>query len=285
MERCQQSRRASRSKNAEAFLKVRTELECDMAIPKIIHYCWFGRNEIPQREKECINTWKKFFPDYKIICWNEENCDLCSCDYVKEAYENNSFAFVSDYVRAKVLYEHGGIYLDTDVKILKRFQQNCSNGFMGFERKKFLGTAVMACEPENKVIGSLLSYYQKNHFIQKNGYEDKIANVSVLTDIMIEKGLILNGKKQNISGFDIFEREIFYPKKISEDEFLITKSTCAIHMCTNSWMTDREKKRGNNKIWIEVIRPLLRVLRRILIKLLGNDRVRAIENCFRNKLK
>lgn len=272
-------------KKIDASIAVKNNLEKNMEIPKIIHYCWFGKTEIPERERECIATWEKFFPDYEIKCWNENNFNYEQCDYAKEAYENESFAFVSDYARAKLLYVYGGIYMDTDVKVLKPFPDNENGGFLGFERKEFLGTAVLASEPENKIIGQLLSYYENHHFIQKNGDIDKVANVSVLTDIMVRNGLILGGERQKAAGFEIFEREVFYPKKISEKEFRITEKTCAVHMCSNSWMTPREKKRGNNKFWTQMIRPKLRKVRKFLIKAVGREKVRTIEIWFRNKLK
>lgn len=92
-----------------------------MSIPKIIHYCWFGNNELPEVEKKCLKSWKDKLPDYKILFWNEENSNLFECEYVQQAYDNKKYAFVSDYIRIKALYEYGGIYLDTDVEVLKSF--------------------------------------------------------------------------------------------------------------------------------------------------------------------
>lgn len=256
-----------------------------MAIPKIIHYCWFGKNEMPLKEKECVAGWKKFYPDYEFKIWNEDNFDYNKCIYARQAYERGYYAFVSDYVRAKVLYEYGGIYLDTDVKIIKKLPNVPEKGFLGFERRKFIGTAVMAAEPESELIAELLDYYEQHGFVQQKGYIDSIANVSILTDICRRKGLIPDGRKQKIEGFEIFSRELFYPKKLNENTFETTGETCAIHMCSNSWMTEREKKRGNNKIWINVLRPVLIKIRCCLRKLLGDEMVRKIEIIVRNKMK
>lgn len=137
-----------------------------MAIPKIIHYCWFGKNEMPLKEKECVAGWKKFYPDYEFKIWNEDNFDYNKCIYARQAYERGYYAFVSDYVRAKVLYEYGGIYLDTDVKIIKKLPNVPEKGFLGFERRKFIGTAVMAAEPESELIAELLDYYEQHEFVQ-----------------------------------------------------------------------------------------------------------------------
>lgn len=257
-----------------------------MSLPKIIHYCWFGRGEMPEKEKSCVAMWKEFFPDYEFKLWNEDNFDYSSCAFAKQAYDNKKYAFVSDYVRAKVLYEYGGIYMDTDVKILKSFPESTAeNGFMGFERRAFLGTAVLASVPKNENIKELLAYYENHDFVQKDGSFDNIANVSILTDIMKEKGLVLGGERQTADGFDIFNREVFYPKKLSESEFRVTDETSAIHMCSNSWLSERERKRGNNIWWINVARPALVFCRSIGQRTLGKEKIRKIEIILRSKLK
>jgi len=258
-----------------------------MNIPKVIHYCWFGKGPIPEKENQCIETWKKHFPDYELKLWNEENFDYGSCSFAKQAYDSKKYAFVSDYARAKLLYEYGGLYLDTDVKVIKPFHQLLENatGIVGFERKAFVGTAVIGCQPYDPCMKELLAYYETHDFLQKDGSFDNIANVSVLTDILKERGLILGGERQTIQGYEIYNRELFYPKKMDENDFRVTEETVAIHMCSNSWMTERERKRGNNKFWIEVVRPFLRWSRSIGIKLIGKERIRNIEIKLRNKLK
>lgn len=108
--------------------------ERKMAIPKIIHYCWFGGKELPRDAVECIDSWKKYYPDYKIIEWNEKNFDINICDYVKEAYSERRWAFVSDYARFWILYNYGGLYFDTDVEVIKRADSIIEKGsFMGNE--------------------------------------------------------------------------------------------------------------------------------------------------------
>lgn len=103
-------------------------------IPKIIHYCWFGGNPLPELAVKCIESWKKYCPDYEIKRWDESNFDLKCCDYVKEAYQAKKWAFVSDYVRFKVLYDEGGLYFDTDVELIKPIDDILARGpFMGVE--------------------------------------------------------------------------------------------------------------------------------------------------------
>ena len=110
-------------------------------IPKIIHYCWFGRGEKPEIVKRCINSWKENLKDYEIIEWNENNFDININNYVKEAYENKKYAFVSDYVRVYALYNMGGIYFDTDVEVFKSLDEFLQeDSFWGFEEKDYIAT-------------------------------------------------------------------------------------------------------------------------------------------------
>lgn len=255
-------------------------------IPKIIHYCWFGKGPMPEKEKKCIETWKKFFPDYEIKKWDETNFDVEETKFSKQAYERKQYAFVSDYARAKILYEQGGLYLDTDVEVVKSFPKVLDGkGFVGFERRHFIGTAVLAAEKGNGIIKELLDYYVQHSFVMDDGLVDNIANVSILTDIMRKHKLELGGERQTVAGFEVFNREYFYPKKLDENEFRVTDETCAIHKCSNSWMSEREKKRGNSKLWINVGRPIFRTGRNVLVKILGKEKARKIEIKTRNKMK
>ena len=105
-----------------------------MSIPKVIHYCWFGKGKLPKLAENCIASWKKYCPDYKIVCWSEENFDITQNKYAEEAYNAGKWAFVSDYVRLKVLYDEGGIYLDTDVELIKPLDKLIEEtGYMGFD--------------------------------------------------------------------------------------------------------------------------------------------------------
>ena len=126
-------------------------------IPKKIHYCWFGKNEMPLKMQKYVDNWKVLLPDYEIVRWDENNFDVSSVDFTDEAYNHKMWAFVSDYVRLKVLYEQGGIYLDTDVELLKNFDHLLDNdAFVGFESRYNLGSAVVAGQSGNLWIKSLL---------------------------------------------------------------------------------------------------------------------------------
>ena len=144
-----------------------------MAIPKVIHYCWFGKNLLPEAALKCIESWKRFFPDYEIIEWNEDNFDINACDYTKEAYQAKKWAFVSDYARYKIIYENGGVYFDTDVEVIKSFDDILVKGaFMGIEAdyKSTVNTGLgIAAEKEHPLYREMLDYYEKEHFINEDG--------------------------------------------------------------------------------------------------------------------
>lgn len=252
----------------------------------IIHYCWFGRGSIPSKEKACMESWKRFLPMCDIKLWNEDSFDYQCCRFALEAYESQKYAFVSDYVRVKVLYEYGGLYLDTDFEIISDFSEliRTNDNFLGFETRAHLGTAIMYFQPHHPLMKAFVDYYESKSFRLKSGEIDNVANVVILTDLLKEKGFVPNGQKQKVGDIMIFNREYFYPKKLSESDFRVTHETVGIHRCSNSWMSEKEKKRGNNKFWINVCRPILRSVRNILIKMIGTDKARIIEIKFRNKL-
>lgn len=252
----------------------------------IIHYCWFGQSTMPKKEKKCIESWRKVFPEAEFKLWNEEIFDVHQCNFAAEAYESQKYAFVSDYVRVKVLYKYGGLYLDTDFEVISDFSDliKSNDNFLGFETKAHLGTAIMYFQPHHPLMKAFVEYYESKNFRLKSGEIDNVANVVILTDLLKEKGFVPNGQKQKVEDIMIFNREYFYPKKLSDTEFRVTNETVGIHRCSNSWMSEKEKKRGNNKFWINVCRPILRSIRNILIRMVGKENTRIIEIKFRNKL-
>ena len=138
-------------------------------IPKIIHYCWFGGNPLPESAHNFIKSWKKFNPDYKIKEWNESNFDVHCCRYVEEAYNAKKWAFVSDYARFHALYNEGGIYFDTDIKVLKSFDDLLDCGaFFGFGWKT-LTLPVFGASKGLNCFKLILDYYNSRNFIRKDG--------------------------------------------------------------------------------------------------------------------
>lgn len=206
-------------------------------IPKVIHYCWFGRNEKPQVALECISTWRKYFLGWKIIEWNEDNYDMSGVQYIEDAYKLKKWAFVSDLVRLDVLYKYGGIYLDIDVEFIKPLPDAFLNyrGFMGFEHTKTIAPGlIFGVEKNNSFVKMILDSYDGERFYyNKNGIY-KTINTRI-TEALLEQGLIKNNKYQVVGDFQIFPSEYFcgYNTDIREPE--ITENTICWHHYLGSW--------------------------------------------------
>lgn len=258
-----------------------------MAIPQIIHYCWFGPKEFSDLELKCIESWKKHFPDYELMFWNERTFDINAYQFSKQAYEKKQFAFVSDLVRTVVLAKYGGIYLDTDIEILSDFRELLKNKelVLGFENRTFVGTALMASIPQHSIILDFARYYQSKHFLGKNGEMDIIANPILLAEVLKNHNFLLDGQDQEQNDIAILHRDYFFPKKINDANFRITEKTVAIHHFNASWLTERQKKRGQNKFWIEVCRPTLRTFKSGANFIFGKERTNNIEIKIKNLLR
>ena len=252
-----------------------------MSIPKIIHYCWFGPNELPETELKCIASWKKYLPEYQIMFWNEKNFDINSVEYVKQAYELKKYAFVSDYVRFNVLYKYGGIYLDTDQEILQNIDRFLENDIvLGFENRTMIAAGLIGAISEHPFIYDVMNYYETNNFVE-NDIMDTTTVVQIMTNILVQKGFEKENKDQFIDGIHLYERDYFYPKLLDKGGFGVTERTVAIHHGSASWLTEREKKRGRNKLWRNFCRPFLKKVRILFVKILGEKRTRKIEGKFR----
>ena len=202
-------------------------------IPKIIHYCWFGNNPLPDDYKKNIESWKKYMPDYKIVCWNESNYDINKCQFIKEAYENKKWAFVTDYARLDIIYNKGGIYLDTDVEVLKSFDDLLVNdAFMGFETSGFVNTG----------IGFGAKKGNNTSFIKNNGELDLTGCPIITTNILKKHNLNVNMTTQNIDGLIIFSPEYFCPLNYDNGNLNITSNTYSIHKYSMSWFNEKEKR-------------------------------------------
>lgn len=229
-------------------------------IPKIIHYCWFGENELSPLAKKCIDSWKKHCPNYQIIEWNEKNFDISCNDYVREAYEFKKYAFVTDYVRLYVMYTYGGIYMDTDVEVVNNLDQFLIHeAFSGFEDDAHIPTGIMACEKNFTLFGELLDYYKGKHFIKENGEFDLKTNVETITNLLSQKGFVPNGKLQSVENFTLYPKEYFCPLDYHTRILNKTKNTCTIHWFNASWHTEEEN-----------ILHEYNVLKKKFVKLFGN---------------
>ena len=205
-------------------------------IPKKIHYCWYGGKPLPELALKCIESWKKYCPDYEIIRWDESNTDLNANSYIHEAFECRKWAFITDFVRLKALYEQGGIYMDTDVQVISSLDGFLENkGFSGFENEHQVPTGIMASEAGNKFIGHLLEFYKDAHFIKADGKPDTTTNVDIITRMAVAKGLKLDNTLQTVDDFTFYPKDFFCPKDSRTLKTHLTSNTATIHHFAGSW--------------------------------------------------
>ncbi|MFS0822743.1 glycosyltransferase family 32 protein [Bacillus sp. 1P02SD] len=239
------------------------------SIPKIIHYCWFGGKEKPRIVKKCISSWKKYLSEYEIIEWNESNFDLNSNPYVKEAYELKRYAFVSDYVRVFVLFNFGGIYLDTDVEVLKPFDDLLNHdSFWGFEEGNYIATSTIGAVKGNEIIRAFLESYKEKKLKNENG--DEITNVATVTEILKQQGLLMNGEYQEIKNIGAFyPQEYFSPYDYINCTKRISRSTYTIHYFYKSWLPFSTR--------------IKTLIKKMLSSLIGGNNVQRLREILPNK--
>ena len=215
-----------------------------MSIPKVIHYCWFGKGEMPKLAKKCIKSWKKYCPDYEIICWNEENFDLTQNRYMKEAYEAGKWAFVSDVARLIIIYENGGIYLDTDVELIKPIDDLLqSKGFMGFDEKGIVATGLgFGAEKGNEIVGEFLKDYDNIPFVLPDGSFDLTPCPDRNTETLKRLGMDTDNTNQNFLGVDFLDCEYLCPMDYYTGKKTITENTYSIHHYSASWTSAVTKR-------------------------------------------
>jgi len=233
--------------------------ECNM-IPKIIHYCWFGRGEYPEKVKLCMESWKKCLPDYEWKLWNEDSFDVNSAPFVKEAYESKKYAFVSDYVRVYALMTFGGIYLDTDIEVRKSFDDILSfRAVLGTDDGGFL-TAFMASEPGHPYFAELLNHYQNMRFLLPDGSFNTEVNNTWMQDVLQKYGYRCQNEHQSLQEeIKIFPCEYFHAKSLTSGKMMDTKETYCVHHHTLLWVPFQTK--------------LIRFLRmNVLVPILGEER-------------
>lgn len=211
-------------------------------IPKTIHFCWLSGEEYPELVQKCMDSWKKKLPDYTIKCWNKQNFDVNICQYTKEAFQEKKYAFVSDYVRLYALYNEGGIYLDSDIEILKSFDDLLENpAFTGFENNHSVAAWIFGSEKGNPLFKEFLEYYDNRAFICSDGTYDLTPNPVPITNKCVEKGLKLNGSTQRLDNITIFSQDYFCPYNRATEELNITNNTYSIHYFNGAWVSDSKK--------------------------------------------
>lgn len=221
-------------------------------IPKTIHYCWFGRNPKPKLALKCIKSWRKYCRDYQIVEWNEDNFDLSTCPlYVRQAYEAKKWAFVTDYVRLKVVYDHGGIYLDTDVELIRSPNELLRySAFFGFEGGTYINTGLgFGAEKHADILRELMDDYSDIPFNLGNGQYDTTACPVRNTQVFVRHGLELNKMDQMLDGnIRILSQKWLCPYNDWTGTKRITKDTVSIHWYSASWETEEYKERKANAI-------------------------------------
>ena len=216
-------------------------------IPKIIHYCWFGRKPLPKLALKCIASWKKFLPDYEIKEWNEDNFDVNSIPYIAQAYKHKKYAFVSDYARFKVLYEQGGIYFDTDVEVIKSIDDILSKGaFWGLEQDITENFACapelgFACNPGLGLLREMLEFYKNIDFEQSDGSLNQKTIVEYFSEMLLAKGLQPISGIIEFEGTFIYPPDYFCPKPSEFGKIQITENTRTIHHYAASWVGPKQR--------------------------------------------
>ena len=232
-------------------------------IPKTIHYCWFGRGEKPKLVQKCVATWRRILPEYDIVEWNEDNFDVNCNTFVSQAYDKRNFAFVSDYARAKALYENGGIYLDTDVEVLKSFDAFLSHKmFAGFEEKSYVGTCVMGAEKGAPLLKTYMEHYENTPYILPDGSFYKDTNVVLLTRLLEENGLVRDDSLQEVCGMMVYPRAWFSPYDYINGISYITDDSHAIHHFAQLWLPKRTRLKSD--------------IKRVAIKLIGGEKIKKL---------
>lgn len=211
-------------------------------IPNTVHYCWFGRGEMPQLAKNCIASWHKYMPDWDYKLWNEETFDVDAVVYTKEAYEAGKYAFVSDYVRLFALEREGGLYFDVDFEVYKSFDDlKGYHAFAGIEGSKHhpVMMGVCASEPHGKWVSEMLEAYHDRHFVKPDGSMDMQTNVQFITFIMAANGFRQDGTEQDYRDLHVFPVDYFSPR-LTTGEYIRTENTYCEHKGLASWSEQRK---------------------------------------------
>lgn len=252
-------------------------------IPQLIHYCWFGKKPKSKLAEKCINSWKKYCPDFDIIEWNEKNFDISKCPlYVRQAYEVEKWAFVTDYVRLKVVFDCGGIYMDTDVELKRPLDQLLDHqGYFGFEDGVHINTGLgFGAVKGLAILQEMMNDYEEFPFIREDGSFDTETCPSRNTKIFLRHGLIQDDSFQILDG-DIQILPTIYLCPYSYETYTLQHSlkTISCHWFNASWLPEQDKLYHKNKLKQARKEQIIHIPNRMLLRLIGEknyQRLKAI---------
>ena len=212
-------------------------------IPKKIHYVWVGGNEKNNTIKQCMKTWGKHLEGYEVIEWNENNFDIDSHPFVKAAYKAKKWAYVSDYIRAYVIYKYGGIYLDTDILVLDNFDRFLNNrAFVGFENPQYPFTAVFGAEPGHPLVTDMIEYYDR---LDEYKFDFEKNNTISVSDLLIKKYHCKVGNK-----FQILDEDIaVYPDTVLCNP---SENSISIHVFTGTWLEGKKALARKINVFLKI---------------------------------
>jgi len=238
-------------------------------IPKIIHYCWFGGNPLPELAQKCVASWKKYCPDYTFMLWNESNFDINTVQFTAQVAKIKKWGFIVDYIRAWAVFNHGGIYLDTDVELCKPLDDllNANICFAGFEDMEYINPgSIFAGEKGCAIAGEVMKYYSHYDIFENGSRENLVPSPRIFTNILLKYGLAMNNSYQELGIFTAYPSDYFSPKSFVTDSLNITENTYSIHHFDGSWLSLQMKRLLKEKIYIDkkfknkVINTLLKKL-------------------------
>lgn len=209
-------------------------------IPKIIHYCWFGRGAKPKLAERCIASWQKFHPEYQIIEWNEDNFNIDYSPYTRWCYDHKKYAFLSDFVRLLVVNEHGGLYFDTDVEVVRSFDNLLNNAaFFGWENNSNVASGLgFGAEANHPVLREMIRIYD-NLTPNESGEFPLIVCPKINTEALLPLGLKLDGTLQDLNEVLVLPAEYMNPYDNPTGRLNKTKNTYSIHWYSKSWMSKK----------------------------------------------
>lgn len=237
-------------------------------IPKKIHYCWLGGGKFSAMEEKCLASWRKYCPDYEIIRWDESNYDFTIHPYMRQALEAKKWGFVPDYARLDIVHKHGGIYLDTDVELVRTLDDLLSNKcFMGFESPYFVALGLgFGAEAGHPLLQEMMQDYDNYSFITPEGKLNMLPSPKIQTELLKKHGLKeYDGRIQTINGdVTVYPTEYFSPRSLVTKQVTLTENTFSIHLGHGSWQPWHTKVKGKiykflafHAVWVLKLRARL----------------------------